>query len=61
MIGAAGNANALSQYINSLCDNKIKNTIKAAMPLHIHGLAPFPDFLALGVVFVAIGIIFFLF
>ena len=55
MIGAAGNANALSQYINSLCGNQIKNALKHAMPLNIHGLAPFPDFLALGVVFVAIG------
>jgi hypothetical protein len=55
MIGAAGNANALSQYINSLCGNQIKNALKQAMPLHIHGLASFTDFLALGVVFVAIG------
>ncbi len=55
MIGAAGNANALSQYINSLCSNQIKNALRQAMPLHIHGLAFFPDFLALGVVFVAIG------
>ena len=37
MIGAAGIANALSQYINSLCGNVIKN----ALWLNVEGLGPY--------------------
>ena len=61
MIGAASNANALSQYINSLCGNKVKNALKEALPMYINGLGSYPDFLALGIVFVAIGIHFIIF
>ncbi len=56
MIGSAGTANALSQYINSLCDNKIKNALREAMPMNIHGLGPYPDFLAFGIIMTVVGI-----
>ena len=55
MIGAAGIANALSQYINSLSGNKIKTALMEAMPMNLAGLGPYPDFLALGIVMVVVG------
>ena len=55
MIGAAGIANALSQYINSLCGNAIKNALLKAMPMNLEGLGPYPDFLAFGAVLVVVG------
>ena len=56
MIGGAGTANALSQYINSISGNKIKNALTHSMPMDINGLGPYPDFLALAVVFIVVGI-----
>ncbi len=46
VIGVSATANALSQYINSVCDNKIKHALKEAMPLNVSSLAEYPDFLA---------------
>lgn len=55
MIGAAGIANALSQYINSICGNVIKNALMSAMPMHVEGFGPYPDFLAFGAVLIVVG------
>ena len=55
MIGCAGVANALSQYINSLCANQINQAFERAMPIHANGLGPFPDFLAFGIVVLVTG------
>ena len=41
MIGAAGIANALSQYINSLCGNVIKNALLKTIPMNVKGLGPY--------------------
>lgn len=54
MIGSAGVANALSQYIDSLTGNKIHRAFYNVMPMYLSGLGKYPDFLAFGVVLVAI-------
>ena len=54
MSGSAGGANALSHYIDSLTGNKIHDAFYNLMPLHLPGLGKYPDFLAFGVVLVAI-------
>lgn len=46
MIGVASVSNALSKYINFLCGNRIENALKAAMPMNVTGLGPYPDFFA---------------
>jgi cationic amino acid transporter 3 len=46
VIGVAASANALSQYINSVSNDKIKLALESAMPMYVQGLAPYPDFLA---------------
>jgi hypothetical protein len=40
--GAGATANALSQYINSMCDDRIKKSLKESMPINIPGLGPYP-------------------
>lgn len=52
VIGVSSGASALSRYIDSLCDNKIKHAFRAAMPIDIDHLAPYPDFLAFGLVII---------
>ena len=54
MIGSAGVANALSHYIDSLTDGKIKHALLKAMPIKLLGLGPYADVLAFGLVLVAI-------
>lgn len=46
MIGVASVANALSKYIDFLAGNRIQNALKAAMPMNVPGLGPYPDFFA---------------
>jgi hypothetical protein len=53
--GSASTANALSQYIDSLCGNKIAHSFRSAMPINVVGLGPYPDFLAFGFILVAVG------
>lgn len=50
VIGVSSGASALSRYIDSLCDNKIQEAFRSAMPIHIKNLAPYPDFLAFALV-----------
>ena len=53
--GAAGTANALSQYINSLCGNQIQEALRSAMPMNLTGLGPYPDFFAFSIIVVVVG------
>ncbi len=47
-IGTASTSNALSQYIDYLCDRKIRNFLQKNLPMNLTGLGPYPDFLAFG-------------
>lgn len=48
VIGVSATTNALSQYINSVVNNKVQIALKNAMPMHVTSLASYPDFLAFG-------------
>lgn len=54
VIGTAGLARGLSDYINSLCDNVIANALRDAMPIDIDFLSPYPDFLSLLIMIILI-------
>ncbi len=54
-LGAAGTANALSQYVNSLCGNQIKNALRSVMPMNLTSLGPYPDFFAFAIVLIVVG------
>ncbi|KAK7476108.1 hypothetical protein BaRGS_00032662 [Batillaria attramentaria] len=49
IIGTASVARAWSTYFDSLIDNRIQNTFKENMPMHITGLSGYPDFFAFGI------------
>lgn len=55
VIGTSAAASALSKYIDSLASYKISSALKSAMPINVHGLAPYPDFLAFGLALVITG------
>ena len=59
MIGVASVSNALSKYINFLCGNRIENALKAAMPMNVTGLGPYPDFFAFFLVMIVTCKLFF--
>ena len=44
--GVSSGASALSNYIDSLCDFKIRIALRSLMPMNQEGFAPYPDFLA---------------
>jgi hypothetical protein len=46
VIGVSATANSLSQYINSVSNNAIHEAFKKQMPMNLHGLSEYPDFLA---------------
>ncbi|CAG9862945.1 unnamed protein product [Phyllotreta striolata] len=46
VIGTASVASGMSNYINSLVDNKIKDTLQEWMPMNVSFLSPYPDFLS---------------
>lgn len=53
--GTASVARAWSSYFDSLIDNKIQHYFKDHVPMHLSGLAPFPDFFALGITLLLTG------
>lgn len=48
-------ATALSNYIDTLCDMKIRKAFRYAMPMNLAGFAQYPDFLAFALVMVITG------
>ncbi|XP_013783291.1 cationic amino acid transporter 3-like isoform X2 [Limulus polyphemus] len=49
VIGTASVARGYSGYIDSLINNSVQNKLKELLPLHLHGISEYPDFLSLGV------------
>lgn len=61
VIGTASVARAWSAYFDSLVNNTIGSHLQAAVPMSVSGLAPYPDFFALGItlllsVILAVGV-----
>ena len=56
MIGSAGNANALSGYINALAKNHIKLFLQTLTPMNVPQLASYVDFFALFLSLVVTGL-----
>lgn len=54
IIGTSAGASALSQYIDALSDFQISKAMRAAMPMNLPGIAPYPDFLAFGMLLLII-------
>ncbi|CAF0761137.1 unnamed protein product [Brachionus calyciflorus] len=52
VIGVSASTNSLSQYINSLAGDKIREYLRNAIPINIRSLASYPDFLAFGLAIV---------
>jgi cationic amino acid transporter 3 len=48
IIGIASTANALSGYIDSIANFKVSDALRAAMPMNVSALAPYPNFFAVG-------------
>lgn len=46
IIGIASVASSLSQNVDSIFNRTIHDTFEKHMPMHVHGLAKAPDFLA---------------
>ena len=60
MIGTAGNANALSGYINALAGNRIQDFLKNLVPMSVPQLASYVDFFAFFLTIVVTGMLVFL-
>lgn len=56
MIGSAGNANALSGYINALAKNHIQLFLQTLTPMNVPQLASYVDFFALFLSLVVTGL-----
>ncbi|KRT82037.1 Amino acid permease [Oryctes borbonicus] len=54
VIGTAGLARGLSDYINALSNNVIANALRDAMPINVDFLSSYPDFLSLLIMIVLI-------
>nr|CAD7439575.1 unnamed protein product [Timema bartmani] len=52
VIGAASVGRGLSTYVDSLCDNAMKDAFRKIAPIDIDFLSPYPDFFAFGIVMV---------
>nr|CAD7259506.1 unnamed protein product [Timema shepardi] len=52
VIGAASVGRGLSTYVDSLCDNAMKDAFRKIAPINIDFLSPYPDFFAFGIVMV---------
>ncbi|XP_044584976.1 cationic amino acid transporter 3-like [Cotesia glomerata] len=54
VIGTASVARGLSNYVDSLIDNKMRNYFHSIMPIEVSFLSDYPDFFAFGVVMLLI-------
>ncbi|XP_045497938.1 cationic amino acid transporter 3 [Colias croceus] len=50
VIGTASVAKGMANYIDSLCNNSMANTMTRIAPIHVSFLADYPDFFAFGLV-----------
>ncbi|XP_014285825.1 cationic amino acid transporter 2 isoform X1 [Halyomorpha halys] len=57
VIGTASVAKAFSNYLDVMMDYRMNNTLSGLLPLHYDFLAPYPDFLSLGIVLVLTGLL----
>ncbi|XP_076450038.1 high affinity cationic amino acid transporter 1-like [Babylonia areolata] len=57
IIGTASLGRALSSYVDSVSGNVILEAFRHHLPMAVPGLAAYPDFLALALVAVAVGIV----
>lgn len=52
VIGTASVARGLSNYVDSLLGNVMRDSLTEALPLHVSFLSPYPDFLSCGVILI---------
>lgn len=57
VIGTAGVARGLSNYIDALSNNSMKNALTDAMPINVDFLSSYPDFLSFGLVMILAGLL----